>query len=342
MNSSTETKTFTFVPIFDWLEKYLDLLLHKRLLHSFKVVAVYAALIGFIGTIFLAYLENGGYIHSKSFHITYFTSVYVAFSVILFYEILAMIFVLPESIARSNGRQYQLMSLVLIRHVFEKAGTFQKIHDIYHDWPIVLELMSGVFGSLLIFYLVAVYRQIQPHKQITQNLRAQKNFIIVKKMMAVLLTGAFIILGIYEFFGFITDILHERPSIHYFGHDFYSMLFNALIFVDILTVIVAMNYSETYHVVFRNTGLMISTVILRISFTSDLMTGALLTAMAVSVGITVTIAYNHFIKIDDTPRMLRHNDIEEESPGEIQNPDNVSKKRVRKKSGKSKISTRSL
>lgn len=55
----------------------------------------------------------------------YLHAVYTPFSFILFYEVLLLVLALPQSHTRSIGKQYEIVSLIVIRRVFKDIGEFR-------------------------------------------------------------------------------------------------------------------------------------------------------------------------------------------------------------------------
>lgn len=284
---------------FQKFEAILNGILDHSILDRLKSVSVYSALAGFVTTIALVFLKKNGILNSEVFPGHYFNAIYVAFSFILFYEILSIVFALPESIARSIGRQYQVMSLVLIRHVFEMAGHYHNITDLVKDQKAILSLATAILGSMLVFFLIGLYRGLQKHRTIVQNEDDLHEFVLIKKAIGCMTIVIFLIMGSMEFSGLISDIAQNKSPGGRFGFHFYSDFFSVMIFIDILLVLLSMNYGETYHVVFRNTGLMISTVLLRISFTESIYVWTLLTTGAVLIGVIATLIYNYYLEIED-------------------------------------------
>lgn len=52
-------------------------------------------------------------------------AIYTPFSFILFYEVLLLVLALPKSHTSSIGKQYEIVSLIVIRGVFKDIGEFR-------------------------------------------------------------------------------------------------------------------------------------------------------------------------------------------------------------------------
>ena len=57
-------------------------------------------------------------------------AVYTPFSFILFYEVLLLVLALPKSLTTSICKQYEIISLIVVRRVFKDIGTF----DDFGSW----------------------------------------------------------------------------------------------------------------------------------------------------------------------------------------------------------------
>lgn len=54
-------------------------------------------------------------------------AIYTPFSVILFYEVLELVFALAASHTGEISKQYQIISLIVVRRVFKDIGSFENI-----------------------------------------------------------------------------------------------------------------------------------------------------------------------------------------------------------------------
>lgn len=293
--------------IIDLTEQLSSVLLTKKMIKIIRKIAVSLALIFFIGFIVVKYLHDNQLLIFKwpeNIPNNYFFSIYIAFTFILFYEVLSIIFVIPQSIANSIGKQFEIMSLIILRSVLEKVGNF--VHFTHHksfldftnkDWQGLEALLVGSLGSVLIFLLVSMYYKLQKHRKICADPTELEGFTAIKKIVSLGLITLILFLAVYELIGF-TNALFTNKDIE-INHIFFERMFTLLIFVDILLVLITMRYTASYPIVFRTSGLMISTVILRMSFTHYMSLSVLLTIVAVLVGIGITYIYNRFETDED-------------------------------------------
>lgn len=286
-----------------------DIILTDYTLHTFRKVTVYLAVISFFAILGLIFIDNSKILDIKlPFIITndYYFAVYVAFTFVLFYEVVSMIFTLPKSVSVSIGKQYQIMSLMILRTVFEHIGHYKvkiekidffmiisnwdKMDEIHH---ILLELFAGILGPLLLFFLIWLYYKQQKHTQYLKVKEDFEGFIAIKKLMALFLLLILVVLGVIEMNQlFAAEVTKVNEVI--LSHDFFKNMFTVMIFVDIILILLTQRYTESYHVVFRNSGLAISTVLLRMSFVSSIFISVTVSIFAVLIGVIVTAVYNRF------------------------------------------------
>jgi len=81
----------------------------------------------FLFTMIFALLNNYG-VGVSGFlgEISFFQSVEISFTVLLFFEMISLVFVIPFSIANSIGKQIEILSLVLLRSSFKEFAHFIK------------------------------------------------------------------------------------------------------------------------------------------------------------------------------------------------------------------------
>ncbi|MCB0832453.1 MAG: hypothetical protein KDC45_03240 [Bacteroidetes bacterium] len=215
----------------------------------------------------------------------HFTAVPFAFTLLLIVEIISLVFVIAQSVANSLGKQLELFSLILLRKAFIEFGTFGEPITWERASESIYPIAADLGGALIMFVLVAVYFRIQKHRRITQGDEEQTSFVASKKVVALLLLACFAILGLVDF---ITEVWPGQSS------QFFQSFFTLLIFSDILLVLIALRYSTSYPVVFRNSGFAAATVILRLALTAPHFVNALLGVGTAFLCVGLALAYNLF------------------------------------------------
>lgn len=270
--------------LFDFLEKIWN----KHRTHTvISRLLVYT----FIGGIIVAELAHRELLpFSHNIH-NHFFAVELAFTLLLLTELLALIFVMPNSVGVSVGKQLEILSLILIRSAFKEFSHFEE-PVIWNnlDGP-VLKMAADAFGSLCIFVIIGIYYKTQKRIRLTESEEEHQQFKDFKKFVSVLLLSVFIVIGCFDVWSFF-----EKGSYLSSFNTFYTVL----IFSDILIVLIAMRYTLEYPKIFRYSAFVLTTVLIRISLTAPPYINALLGITASLFLLAMTVAFNYFLKENPT------------------------------------------
>lgn len=266
---------------FDRLERLFESASHRRLLSLGLVVAFASALAG----IELARLGVLGSTLAASLPRSHFHAVELAFYLLLAYEVAGLVFAIARSVANAAGKQFEIFSLILLRHSFEPfAGLDEPIR-----WEQaregVLHMLSYAGGALVLFVGLGFYYAAQKHRPLSADPHDRASFIEAKKAIALLLLLVLTALGARSLWGLVTS-LHPQP--------FFEPFYTVLIFADVLVVLISLRYSASYHVVFRNSGLAVATVVLRLALAAPPPWISLLGIAAMAFLIGLSVAYHRF------------------------------------------------
>lgn len=231
-------------------------------------------------------------------------AIYTPFSFILLYEVYLLIYYLPKSFTKYVSKQYEIMSLIIIRRLFKDLSNL-KISGDWFNIKYDLQFSYDLATSLLMFFLIYLfYLQSEPKKNVVVASVASSlsvlNFIKIKKILALLLVPIFISLSIYSFTTWISDIIfsdvNSANSFSNINNIFFEQFFNILIFADVLLLLFSFYLTDDFHKVMRNSGFIISTILIRISFSTTGMVNNLLIICAIVYGLFITIIHNKFEK----------------------------------------------
>lgn len=240
----------------------------------------------FLGSLLIIEFARLGLI-SESFHLptNHFYAVKLSFDLLLLLEVLGLVFNLASSVANSMGKQFEILSLILLRSSFKEFVHFEEPIDWSHASGSVQNILSDAFGALVIFALVSVFYAMQKHRRITENADELASFIVAKKLLALLLLAVFVGVGTH-------DTLTWLKTGN--GYPFFEVFYTILIFSDILLVLISLRYNSTYSIVFRNSGFAVATVIIRLALTAPPMWNVGVGIFAVALSIGLTYIYNNF------------------------------------------------
>jgi hypothetical protein len=77
---------------------------------------------------------------------------------------------------------------------------------------------------------------------------------------------------------------------------FFVDFFTILILVDVFILLVSFQYTERYSQLIRNTGFIISTILLRLSFSAEGLISLLLLVSGIVFGLIILLIYNNMEK----------------------------------------------
>ncbi len=217
----------------------------------------------------------------------HFFAVHAAFTVILVLEVISLIFVLPCSFSRSVGKQFEILSLILIRNAFKELSYFGEPLGYEGNVDKILHILASGFGALLIFALLGVYYKIQRRSEEDSRHMDLYSFVASKKAISLMLLVSFISMGGYSMYQSLVGI--EHPD---FIHNFYTQL----ILTDILIVLVSQCFHPSAKMMFRNSGYALSTLMIRLALVAPVYRNVLLGAAAMIFAILLTLVSQHLFQ----------------------------------------------
>ena len=209
----------------------------------------------------------------------------VAFTLFLIAEVIGLVFGLAQSVADSVGKQFEIFSLILLRQSFKELAAFSEPIEWTTLGGPVLQLISDAMGALVIFVIVGFYYRMQRHWSITEGPEQRRQFVTSKKFVALALLVLLAAVGVEV----VYDVVTGRQVIPFFD-TFYTIL----IFSDVLIVFLSLRYSTTYHIVFRNSGFAVATILIRLALAGPPYLNAALGIVAALFAVGLTWAYNQF------------------------------------------------
>lgn len=229
-------------------------------------------------------------------------AVYTPFSFILVYEVYLLVYYLPRSITTYISKQYEIISLIIIRRLFKDLANLK----LSTDWFTIkddLQFTYDILASIMLFYLLYWFYRLNNNRKIvpTNNAvlgSAVDRFVRFKKMIAVILVPLLFVLAVYTFgkWGYLefTDNDGSLKELKNINNIFFDEFFTVLIIVNVLLLLVSFFYTDKYHKVIRNSGFVISTILIRLSFSVDGLVNTVLIVFAVIFGLVILAIHNRF------------------------------------------------
>ena len=265
-------------------------------LKKFEKFILISATLGFIVHLLLILLNNNGYVDLSFFQDKLFvnpiSAIYTPFSFILIYEAFLLIYFLPRSFTTSIAKQFEIMSLILIRKIFKDIPNVN-LDDNWIQNESNLQLIYDLVGVLIVFFLIYLFKKLKedlPKLPVHQNL---DRFISYKKLISLFLVPTLSILCVFSFLDWYNYVFLDIGTSSNIDYLFFESFFTILILVDVFILLVSFQYTERYSQLIRNTGFIISTILLRLSFSAVGLTSLLLLVSGIVFGLIILLIYNN-------------------------------------------------
>ena len=127
-----------------------------------------------------------------------------------------------------------------------------------------------------------------PKKPLNPNLQS---FVSSKKAVSIILLPILIVTSFISIYNWIYGLLYLQKTVD-INAIFYNELFTILILADVLILLLSFQYTERYSQLIRNTGFVICTILIRLSFGVSGITNVLLIISSVAFGLIILSIYN--------------------------------------------------
>jgi hypothetical protein len=303
------------------LEKLYQKLLSKKTKEKSERVILWIALVSFI-----IHLLMIGLIHFSIIKINEpsnllknpIAAIYTPFSFILVYEVYLLIYYLPKSTSTYISKQYEIIALIIIRRLFKDLSDL----SLSSNWFNIkndLNFTYDIIASVLLFYLIYLFRLQQ--NRVYKTFESSKipsssisKFIKAKKWIATALVPVLLIIAIYSFLNWSIGIFQpfkdNAISFKNINNIFFEQFFNILIIADVILLLFSFFHTDEFHKVIRNSGFIISTILIRISFSVSGIINNILIVSAILFGLSILFIHNKFEK-KLTGEMQEKNEMEE-------------------------------
>ena len=278
------------------LSYFYNFFLSEKVKEKSETVTVYIAIISFLLHLLLICLVNLDIIkitnHSELLR-NPISAIYTPFSFVLIYEVYLLLYYLPKSTSIYIGKQYEIISLIVIRRIFKDLSHLEFSTNWFSIKNDVL-FTSDLLAILILFFLIFVFYRLvkEGSSNETQIVNPEIiKFITLKKTIATCLVPILLVLSIYslghwlyESIFSVSKIVNEIKDIN---KIFFDDFFTVLILVDVLLLLFSFLHSDKFNRVIRNSGFIISTILIKLSFSTEGIMNILLIIMAIIFGVVL-------------------------------------------------------
>lgn len=283
--------------------KFFDIVFSEVNRKKIESFTIWSATVGFIFHLSLVLLNNYSIINigNESLLLTNpISAIYTPFSIILYYEIFLLIFYLPRSFTTSILKQFEIISLIIIRRIFYDIPKLNLDSNDWFENPDNLQITYDLISILILFFLIYLFNFVKSRIKNKKGIKNIDRFIDSKKIISIILIPVMIVLfiiGLYNLYsiGMSSDF---ASSFYYVNEVFYNTFFSILIIADVFILLLSFLYTERYSQIMRNTGFIICTILIRLSFSSSGLTNLLLIISSVLFGLLILKIYSLMNKIE--------------------------------------------
>ena len=251
-------------------------------------IAINFAILGFLLHLLFCVLYDLNFIESSdlnSFIDSYLDALYTPFSIILAYEVYELIRAIPESFSNSIGKQFEVVTLLVVRDIFKNLADIGDADNVSIDADVAFIAMEAV--AFVILFGTALYfrHQTSVAKKPSQQGESVRAFVQQKKHLACGLAVVYIFVALYSFSTWLTGVVDGDTGLS--RTVFFSDFFTWLIVSDIVILLASYRHITDFPQLARNTGFILSTVIIRVGIGIPGYTGAALFILSAALAACV-------------------------------------------------------
>ncbi len=270
--------------------------LHERLLgkpaeQQIRKFGLIAAIVGFVVHLLLWFSYQIGVLKIGSASADLLDSpldaLYTPFSILLAYEVYQLIRAIPESFSTAVGKQFEIVTLLVVRDIFKRLSEL----EFSGDWSIDSELKLIIIECLTFITLFTTSLIYRANSNTDAKVDFQDNellnFVQNKQKIAVVLLLTYLIVAMSSFTNWVVSVSEGDGSVT--REIFFLDFFTILILADILILLISYGYSTDFTNLARNTGFILSTVVLRVAIGATGVSSMILFVLGGLLGIAVLV-----------------------------------------------------
>ena len=213
------------------------------------------------------------------------SSLYTPFSILLVYEVYQLTRTIPDSFSSSVGKQYEIATLLVVRDILKRLSEVESSED----WEISSDLgllLVECAAFLALFYTSLTYFRISEKStksgEMSEDIAV---FVEAKRLVANFMLIVFLITAAYSFVTWIASVQDGGGSVS--RVIFFLDFFTFLILADILILLISYWFYTDFGNLARNTGFVLSTVIIRVAISSEGVSAMVLFTLCGLLGIAI-------------------------------------------------------
>ena len=286
------------------IQTLLNFFLSEKFKDRSENVIIYISIVAFIIHLLFIFLNKFNLFNLElvaSLFNNPIAAIYTPFSFILIYEVYLLVYYLPKSTTIYIGKQYEIILLIIIRRIFKDISNLELTNN-WFDVKYDLIFLYDIVAVVVLFFLIFIfYRLSDLQKKEVIISEKMERFISIKNGIASLLVPLLLILSFYSFFNWILQSFLSVNALVYKFEDinkiFFEDFFTVLILVDVLILLFSFLHSDKFSTVIRNSGFIISTIMIKLSFNTEGILNDILLVFSVVFGILILLIHNKYDKL---------------------------------------------
>jgi hypothetical protein len=251
----------------DYFDKYFN----AKNVRKVELLILRVAVFAFLLHLIIIFLGNN-FIYFKNLQHSYLKAIYTPFSFILFYEVFLLVIIIPKSISEFVGKQFEVITLITLRGFFHDIADLDLKNFVNVNNPEFISLLYDLLASLIMLSLTILYYKIYQNNGKSEMVNELNDFINIKKLVSLSMILILLLLSISSFYIWGTEMLEALKLKQNYPNPntvFYADFFSIMIFVDVLLLIISFIYHFSFFTIFRNASFIITTILIRISLTTE-------------------------------------------------------------------------
>ncbi len=251
----------------DYFDKYFN----AKNVRKVELLILRVAVFAFLLHLIIIFLGNN-FFYFKNLQHSYLKAIYTPFSFILFYEVFLLVIIIPKSISEFVGKQFEVITLITLRGFFHDIADLDLKNLVNINNPEFISLLYDLLASLTMLSLTILYYKIYQNNRKSEIVNELNDFINIKKIVSLSMILILLLLSISSFYIWGTEMLEALKLKQNYPNPntvFYADFFSIMIFVDVLLLIISFIYHFSFFTIFRNASFIITTILIRISLTTE-------------------------------------------------------------------------